>query len=139
MNKKGCDAKEEGRGGGPAATAGRGKEEGRGRGGKGGGKPRSRSSSQNETKPVKVSCQTNDSRLTLRECVNYCGCDLPLRKEMCLDASRASFKPILVCYSHSVASMVRQTCTMVLHTSINMFNTSTSFCICQVIGSVTCL
>ena len=34
MNKKGCDGKKEGRGGGPAATAGRGKEEGRGRGGK---------------------------------------------------------------------------------------------------------
>ena len=35
MNKRGCDGKKEGRGGGPAATAGRGKEEGRGRGGKG--------------------------------------------------------------------------------------------------------
>ena len=35
MNKKGCDGKKEGRGGGPAATAGREKEEGRGRAGKG--------------------------------------------------------------------------------------------------------
>ena len=64
MNKKGCDGKEEARGGGPVATAGRGKEEGRGRGGRGGGKPRSRSSPQNKSKPEKVSCQKDDSRYT---------------------------------------------------------------------------
>ena len=67
---------EEGRGGGGStATTGRGKEEGRGRGGKGGGKPRPRSSSPKESKPVKVSCQTNDNRFTLIKCVNYCGCE----------------------------------------------------------------